>query len=83
MGREIDDNYKAVLRENLILSGKFNVKVTPSRVLRLFRAARYRFYVGKYFLIEKMAFLSMRSFCRCFHDAQIPWSNILSVVFSQ
>ena len=35
--------------------------------------------IGKYFLMEKMAFLSMPYIC--FHEAQISWNDIFSVSY--
>ena len=40
MDREMDYNYKKAVLQEIMLSGKLNVKMTPPRVLRVFRVAR-------------------------------------------
>ena len=60
---EMEYNQKSSASRKIILSGKFNAKMTPPRMFRVFRTAKY--YIGKYFLMVKMAFLSMPNICFC------------------
>ena len=68
MRREIGYNQKSSFSRKLILSGKLNVEMTPSWVLRVFRAARYHKLHSRMFLIEKDGLLLTPNIR--FYDAQ-------------